>query len=100
MGITSALVLLAVIWFMTFFIVLPIRIQGFGGCLACGLIPGRRGGVRGVGKGRIRLGIKLHLRCRGALEALAPARSLKSQNQGARGRECNAICLQEDVSAT
>ncbi|SEM59579.1 Predicted secreted protein [Roseovarius tolerans] len=27
MGITSALVLLAVIWFMTFFIVLPIRIQ-------------------------------------------------------------------------
>ena len=27
MGITSALVLLAVIWFTTFFIVLPIRIQ-------------------------------------------------------------------------
>ncbi|MGX0877322.1 putative secreted protein [Roseovarius sp. MBR-154] len=27
MGVTSALVLLAVIWFMTFFIVLPIRIQ-------------------------------------------------------------------------
>ncbi|WP_297774208.1 DUF1467 family protein [uncultured Roseovarius sp.] len=27
MGITSAIVLLAVIWFMTFFIVLPIRIQ-------------------------------------------------------------------------
>ncbi len=27
MGITSALVLYAVIWFMTFFVVLPIRIQ-------------------------------------------------------------------------
>lgn len=27
MGITSAIVLFAVIWFMTFFIVLPIRIQ-------------------------------------------------------------------------
>ena len=27
MGITSAIVLFAVIWFMTFFVVLPIRIQ-------------------------------------------------------------------------
>ncbi|WP_457650523.1 DUF1467 family protein [Profundibacter sp.] len=32
MAITSALVLFAVIWFMTLFIVLPLRLKNPGGC--------------------------------------------------------------------